>query len=134
MSFIPRSLMLLALASTLALLSNGASAALRANYEITVSSQGKTYSIRTVETLGDGKPIVQELGSYQVEIQPVIDATGSYTLRVRVMAASTSRSSVSFPIEHSFPGSLGGPLEFSAEFGDAQVSGAIMLNPLAGEG
>lgn len=118
----------ISVAATLAVLSpQFVSAALRASYEVSLSDNGKTHSIRTVETLSDEQPTLQELGPFKVEMLPTIEASGAYSLQVTVTRKASSPSAVALPLTRSFPGALGGPLEFSAQFGDVQASGAIML-------
>ena len=128
-----RSLLLASIAIALVPFPCSASGALRASYEIVLSVGGETYSTRSAETLGAGGSITQELGAFQVVIQPEVESSGSYNLQVSVTPVATSPASIAVSVERIFPGVLGGPLEFSGEFGDARVSGAIMLVTLPGE-
>jgi hypothetical protein len=107
---------------------------LRANYDVSLTSHGKTYSIRTAETVTGGQSIVQELGPFDLEMIPEVNESGAYDLQVTVTRRKTSQTDIPISAARTFGGALGGPLEFSAEFGEATVAGALMLSALAGDG
>ncbi len=111
-------------------LSSPSAAALRASYEVALSANGSSYSTRSAETLHGQAPIRQELGRFQVELLPEVGTSGDYVLVVTVTATPSSPSAITSSASLRFPGALGGPLEFSGQFGEAQVSGAIMLREI----
>lgn len=127
-----RSAAVFLLASVALSTSPAALAALRANYEVSLSDDGKVYSIRTAENLDSDRPLVQELGPFTVALLPVFEDSGAYSLQVTVTRKPSSPDAVALPITRSFPGSMGGPLEFTAQFGEAQASGAVVLYEQAG--
>jgi hypothetical protein len=104
----------------------------RASYKLEVKSDEGSHSIRTAEFLGDDGVLSQELGPYKVVLTPTFEAGSSYTLEVSVSRPPQSGNSISPVASQSFRGSLGGPLEFSGEFGGVSVTGAMMLHVPSG--
>ena len=104
----------------------------RASYEIEVKGGEGSHSIRTAEALGSDGVLMQELGPYRVVLSPTFEAGNGYTLEVSVSRAPQAASGISPVTSQSFHGSLGGPLEFSGDFGGVSVTGAIMLHARGG--
>jgi hypothetical protein len=106
-------------------------ASLRASYELTLQDGRSTYTIRKSEKVEANCPVSHELGPYLVEFIAVVDESGAYSLQVSVSRKPSSPNALVLPISKAFPGSLGGPLEFSARFGEVNASGAVMLRRFA---
>ena len=104
----------------------------RASYEIEVNGSEGSHSIRTAEALGDDGVLSQELGPYRVVLAPTFEAGNGYTLEVSVFRAPQAAAGISPVTSQAFRGSLGGPLEFSGDFGGISVTGAIMLHSRGG--
>jgi hypothetical protein len=100
----------------------------RASYEVEVKSGEGSHSIRTAEALGDDGVLSQELGPYKVVLAPTFEGGDSYTLEVSVSRVPQTATGISPADSQSFRGALGGPLEFSGDFGGVSVAGAIMLH------
>lgn len=108
--------------------SSGSAAALRANYEVTLDDGGKTYSIRTSQAADASHRFVEELGPFKLEMIPAIQSNGAYALDVSLTRRVSSPAAVAPVYSKSIPGALGGPLEFSAQFGEIQATGAVVLH------
>ena len=117
------------LAATL-LLAGVADADLRASYEVTLSVNGEVHSTRSAQTLASSQAISHELGDYEVELLPVLTGEGEYALQVTVTPIPQEASSVATPVTMSFPGPLGGRMEFTSKFGAAEVNAALVLYQL----
>ena len=130
LKYFTRTASLLAVSAFIAFAPLDAFAKLRANYEVSLSENGSNWATRTAESIEQDQTIVQELGQFKVELLPIVAATGEYSLQVTVSRKPASEKSVVIPHARTFQGSLGGPLEFSAQFGEVTVSGAIMLHEL----
>jgi hypothetical protein len=104
----------------------------RASYEVEVKGGEGSHSIRTAEALGDDGVLSQELGPYKVVLAPTFEGGDSYSLEVSVSFAPQTATDISPVTSQSFHGSLGGPLEFSGNFGGVLVTGAIMLHARGG--
>jgi hypothetical protein len=86
--------------------------------------------MRSAETLREDAPVAQALGPFRVELRPQVEASGDYVLAVSVTPTPASPAAITSTATLRFPGTLGGPLEFSGQFGEARVSGAIMLREI----
>lgn len=127
-----KALTMLLLAMTVGILPAVSHAMLRASFELTLEESAGSYTVRRSEYVEKNRPTQLELGSHVVELIAVVDESGSYSLQVSVSRKPTLPSELVLPISRSFPGTLGGPLEFSASFGETTASGAIMLHRFNG--
>ncbi|MFO1494392.1 MAG: hypothetical protein U1F26_07020 [Lysobacterales bacterium] len=100
---------------------------LRANYEVKITSGGATHSIRTGEALGEDGLISQDLGPYSVALKPELDGHNGFLLELTVVRKATRAGGISPIASRSYQGSLGGKLEFTGDFGELRVDGAIVL-------
>lgn len=112
----------------LGLSSGSAIAALRANYEVTLTVDGSVHSARSSVPVQSGVAIAHEFKPVDVRLVPRLNENGGYELAVELGSKARTPEAIATLATRSFRGSLGIPLEFEANFDGLVVSGAIMLH------
>lgn len=116
-------------ATALALIASPAlSAPLRANFEVSLTDAGKTYSIRTSQSADADNRFVEDIGPFTLQMVATVNANGAYELEVTVTRKDVPPGAIAFEQARSFSGAIGGPLEFSAQFGDVKGTGAVFIH------
>lgn len=112
----------------LALITSSAFAApLRANYEISLTDGGKTYSIRTIQSADADNRFVEDIGPFRLQMVATVNSIGVYEFEISVTRKGVPPGTIAFEQTRSFSGAIGGPLEFSAQFGDVKGVGAVII-------
>ena len=116
-------------AMLLALITSPAFAApLRANYEVSLTDGGETYSVRTIQSADADNRFADDVGPFRLQMVATVNSSGAYELEVSVTRKDVPSGAIAFEQTRSFSGAIGGPLEFSAQFGEVKGIGVIMIH------